>query len=142
MREKGVGHTFRTFDDVMQERMDKLEERHETITAGQNHLPCRSLADRVPGYLARREADIQDIERALAADDFQRIQKLGHDMKGSGSSYGFCRITEIGGDLESQAKAGTRTEIAALLRDLDSYVRGAQGRAKAERLREVQADSH
>jgi len=81
------------------------------------------LAGRVPAYLGGREADVNAIERALGADDFQCIQKMGHNMKGSGSSYGFCRITEIGDRLESAAKEGNRAEIVAVLRDLNSYLR-------------------
>jgi HPt (histidine-containing phosphotransfer) domain-containing protein len=81
------------------------------------------LANRVPVYLGEREADVNAIERALGVDDFQSIQKIGHNMKGSGSSYGFSRITEIGDRLESAAKEGNRAEIVAVLRDLNCYLR-------------------
>jgi len=43
---------------------------------------------------------------------------MGHQMKGSGTGYGFAAITEIGRSLESAAKQeasdGIRTQIAAL----------------------------
>ena len=81
------------------------------------------LADRIPVYLGRREADVDAIERALARDDLQCIQDIGHNMKGSGSSYGFCKITEIGDHLESAAKASDRAEIAVLSKDLNGYLK-------------------
>ena len=80
------------------------------------------LRAQVPVYLARRRADVHAIDNALASDDFARIQSIGHNLKGTGSSYGFPRITEVGGLLESAAKTGSRGVTRALLEDLNIYL--------------------
>ena len=101
--------------------MSPQEHARETIVVADEIAPAW-LADRVPAYLARREADVDAVKQALVAGDFQCIQKIGHNMKGTGSSYGFCRITELGGGLESAAKAGNGDEVATLLEDLTGYL--------------------
>jgi hypothetical protein len=88
-----------------------------------------SLTRRIPVYLGRREADVKALDRALATGDLQCIQRIGHNMKGSGSSYGFCRITEIGGCLESAAKASNKAEISALLKNLNGYLKSVHSRS-------------
>ena len=78
----------------------------------------RLLAARIPSYLAAREADVTLIERALAENDFARIEGVGHDMKGTGATYGFPQLTEIGDRLESAARSAEPGEIAAQLKNL------------------------
>jgi histidine phosphotransfer protein HptB len=85
-------------------------------------LPER-LRARIPAYLAGCDEDVTAIELASAAEDFVRIQQIGHNLKGTGASYGFPRITRLGARLESAAKAGDRTEITTQLRDLTGYLR-------------------
>lgn len=80
------------------------------------------LRARVPAYLARRRADLNAIHGTLALDDFAQIEIIAHNLKGTGSSYGFPRITEIGGLLESAAKTGSRALISSLLKDLNTYL--------------------
>ncbi len=80
------------------------------------------LRDLVPVYLANRRGDIDFIKVALDRCDFGTIDRLGHNMQGSGSSFGFDGLTEIGADLERAAKAGKHIEIARLVRDLEEYL--------------------
>lgn len=96
-----------------------------TLMAGnerQEDLSKSTLLARVPVYIARRRADLGVIHSALALGDFARIESVGHNLKGTGSSYGFPKITEIGGLLESAARTGSRGEIGARLEDLNTYL--------------------
>jgi hypothetical protein len=43
----------------------------------------------IPDYLKGRTQDIQQLAEALENSDFERIRVIGHNLKGSGSSYGF-----------------------------------------------------
>jgi len=61
------------------------------------------LQDLVPGFLANRERDVQRIDAALAAGDFDAVRLIGHGMKGSGGGYGFDTITDIGARIERAA---------------------------------------
>jgi len=84
------------------------------------------LATLVPGYLKNRRTDIDAIAAALARADHAGIRVLGHNMKGSGSGYGFTRISELGASLEQAAERRAPEEIevlaAALARYLDRLV--------------------
>ena len=95
-----------------------------------NELYCAWVADRVPAYLEGREADAKAVQRALAEDDFAAIQTIAHNMKGTGTSYGFCPITEIGGRMEAAAKDGDRAKIHTCLSALGAYL----DRIRMERL--------
>jgi HPt (histidine-containing phosphotransfer) domain-containing protein len=95
---------------------------------------CAGIADHIPAYLNRRDADVKALQRALAEDDFQGVQEIAHNLKGSGSSYGFSKITEIGDGMEVAAKLGNRKEVGEHLSELFNYlstiknnVRGSDG---------------
>ncbi len=87
-----------------------------------NEVLCAQIVERIPAYLQRREADLNSLKQALEQADLGQIQKIAHNMKGTGASYGFHKITEIGGDLEKAAKAGSRSEIAAGISELSNYL--------------------
>ncbi len=80
------------------------------------------LRDLVPVYLSNRREDIDVIKAALDRGDFGTISRIGHNMRGSGSSFGFDGMSEIGTGLESAAKAGKRVESARLVRVLEDYL--------------------
>lgn len=95
-----------------------------------NELFCTWIAARVPAYLDGREADVLALQAALADNNLASIQDLAHKMKGTGSSYGFIEITEIGGRMETAAKAGNRGEIEASVSALRDYLVSARSKLK------------
>jgi CheY-like chemotaxis protein/HPt (histidine-containing phosphotransfer) domain-containing protein len=105
-------------------RLILAEIRSVLAALPQNPVPAppERLRARIPGYLASCDADVAAIQFALAAGDLVRIQALSHNLKGTGSAYGFSRITRLGDQLESAAKAGDNTEIAEQLRNLARYL--------------------
>ena len=66
----------------------------------------------VPDYLHGRGKDADRLDAAVDAGDFEAVRVLGHNLKGSGASYGFGDITEIGRTLE----AGALERDAAVVR--------------------------
>jgi HPt (histidine-containing phosphotransfer) domain-containing protein len=76
------------------------------------------LADLIPDYLESRKGDLPLPEAALRSGDFATIASLGHRMRGTGASFGFAAITEIGDRLEQSGtaadRAGCRQSIDAL----------------------------
>lgn len=91
--------------------------RREPIPA-----PSKRLRARIPVYLASCDEDVAAVELALAADDFVLVQEVGHNLKGTGSAYGFCHISCLGAHLESAATANDRIGIAEQLKELVSYL--------------------
>lgn len=94
-----------------------------------------TVAELVPGYLERREAEIQILENALAAGDLPVIQRIAHNMKGTGAGYGFPRITDIGRAMEAAAKTGDPSQIRAGLAELTDLVRRLKSAPGSQRSR-------
>ncbi|MDH4098378.1 MAG: hypothetical protein OEU87_08695 [Nitrospira sp.] len=61
---------------------------------GQDRID-RDFENIVPIFLANRQKDLQALRRALADDNFETIQMLGHRMRGDGGGYGFNQISKI-----------------------------------------------
>jgi signal transduction histidine kinase/CheY-like chemotaxis protein/HPt (histidine-containing phosphotransfer) domain-containing protein len=80
------------------------------------------LADLVPDFLASRQRDVARIRELLGSADFREIQRLGHNMKGSGEGYGFPEVTTIGREIEDAAKEGAADQVAAAADRLAGYL--------------------
>jgi len=83
-----------------------------------------SLAGLIPDFLDNRRTDVDAIASALARADYDNVRILGHNMKGSGTGYGFTRITELGASLEQAAGRCASEEIRARAADLSRYLDG------------------
>mgnify|MGYP001954705437 CR=1 FL=1 len=57
------------------------------------------LARLVPGYLAARRDDLETLHDHLEAGEFDAIETLGHQLLGSGGTYGFDTLSQLGGAL-------------------------------------------
>lgn len=58
----------------------------------------------IPAFLEGRREDCRTLEVAIRAGDAAVLQNLGHRLVGSGASYGFARISELGAVLETAAR--------------------------------------
>ena len=82
----------------------------------------RDLKVLVPQFLANRRADVETVRQALQRSDYESIRVLGHQMKGTGSGYGFDAITAIGTALEHAARAGDASTIQRCAGELTAYL--------------------
>ena len=84
--------------------------------------PNSRVADLIPGFLQNRRQDVIAMLSALDRDDFETVQRLGHDMKGAGGSWGFQAITDIGGDLEEAAQSADSDASRICVGELSRYL--------------------
>ena len=84
------------------------------------------LADLIPGYLSARRAEIPRLEEALHRQDFDLIESLGHKMRGTGASYGFSNLSELGLALEEAAQRQAQDKIHAAISQLRQYLERLQ----------------
>jgi signal transduction histidine kinase/DNA-binding response OmpR family regulator len=82
----------------------------------------KSIADLVPEYLAGGRLDMGMILVGLDNGNFEVALRLGHQLKGSGESYGFPEITRAGAAIEVAAMAANETEIRVLTVALAAYL--------------------
>jgi PAS domain S-box-containing protein len=80
------------------------------------------LMDLIPGYLNHRREDIVKIRELLNKGDFRSVERCGHSMKGTGGSYGFDGITQIGALIEEAGKARNTDAVNEGVEQLSSYL--------------------
>ena len=83
----------------------------------------KDLEELIPGYLKHRNEDIADIKMYLLSNDFELIKKIAHKMKGTGTSYGFDKITEIAKNVELACAKKESGKITGLVSDLDNLIK-------------------
>ena len=73
-------------------------------------------------YLEIQQREMSAMEQAIAADDALAVSRLGHKLKGTGTSYGFVRLTELGAAIEIAGKDGKLDEVKMLAAQVRSYL--------------------
>lgn len=81
-----------------------------------------ALEGLVPRYLGNRRRDVQSIGNSLEKGAFDDLRVLGHNMRGSGTGYGFGRITQLGKALEQAAILRDSAHIGAIAVELTAYL--------------------
>ena len=82
----------------------------------------QGIADLVPLFLEQRKADQAAIVVALRRRDLKTIREVGHAMAGAGSSYGFDRVSELGGCLVQAARAANMALLEMLHEEFTDYM--------------------
>ena len=80
------------------------------------------IADLVPEFLQNRRRDVIAMLDALERGDFGTVESLGHGMKGSGGSWGFQAITDVGAALEHAAKSADSDASRKCVTELSQYL--------------------
>ena len=91
------------------------------------------LARIYPVFFASREEDLNAYAACLAVDpcDWAGLEKLGHRMKGAGSSFGFPQVSQWGEDIESAAIEQQEERVRALFEQLKTYLDTVRPRVEA-----------
>jgi CheY-like chemotaxis protein/nitrogen-specific signal transduction histidine kinase/HPt (histidine-containing phosphotransfer) domain-containing protein len=89
------------------------------------------IADYVPQYLQVRRNDAIQLHSLVAWSDFEAIRTLGHNLKGTGGSFGFPELTNIGAEIEAAAGKADSGQLARLANRLERYVLSVRWTRKA-----------
>lgn len=77
-------------------------------------IVSESMAHLFPVYLARVAEMAVEIEKHLREGDLGSLFFIGHNLKGTGGTYGFDSLSKIGGQIELAARAGDTVQIKVL----------------------------
>jgi len=80
------------------------------------------LQSLMPGFLAKRRAEVDMLRAALAAADMAALRGVGHNLKGMGGGFGLDALTELGRQLEHRARAGDLDGTGAAVEAIADYV--------------------
>ncbi len=90
------------------------------------------LGQLIPEYLEERRKEAPELLGLLAVADFEGLERAAHKLKGSGGSYGFPDLSQIGSDLEQAAKSSDIQACRGSLAALDNYLRRVRLRSAAQ----------
>jgi CheY-like chemotaxis protein len=79
-------------------------------------------------FLQHRRQDTVALLDALSRGDFGSVERLGHSMKGSGASFGFQAISDLGAALEKAAWAVDERAARLRVAELAEYLDQEDGR--------------
>ena len=85
-------------------------------------LANSKLAARIPVFLQNRRHDVVTMMAALARGEFEIVERLGHSMNGSGASFGFQTITDIGAAIERNARNFDSDALSRGVAELSLYL--------------------
>jgi HPt (histidine-containing phosphotransfer) domain-containing protein len=81
-----------------------------------------------PLYVDYLRGEIDTFRSLLARRDLEDIRSLGHRLKGSGGSYGFQHISDLGEAIQYLQDSAEWEEIESLLHQLEeTYEQLAEG---------------
>lgn len=95
--------------------------RQRAATAG-NKDKSDSWASLVGRYLENARRKAAEIAAAIESEDFDAIRSAGHNMKGTGTAYGFPRLTELGARIEQAARQRDGNALRGAASDLMTYL--------------------
>lgn len=73
-------------------------------------------------YFERRKRDLEECVRHLQKGDLNFIEKVGHQLKGNGVTFGYPELSLIGTELERAARDRNDTEISTALNKFSDWV--------------------
>ena len=73
-------------------------------------------------YMERRKKDLEVCLHSLEKKNFTEIEKVGHQLKGNGVTFGYSDLSQIGSHLERAASLADLSAIEKALKDFSNWV--------------------
>jgi len=87
--------------------------------------PAPGADEIVRQYVATFGRKLADFERMVGASDLEGLRYFGHGLKGSGATYGFQELSEVGEKIEEAAETADTTGVATLGGQLEQVLTAA-----------------
>lgn len=83
----------------------------------------------VPGdiqgrYVERRKKDLENCRLSLERGNFMELEKVGHQLKGNGVTFGFDELSAIGRQMEKAAHTKNLPDLERALELFSQWVSG------------------
>jgi len=80
----------------------------------------------IPRYIEILWEQLSLLDQAIESNDSETARMLGHKLKGTGSSYGFNRLTELGAAIETASKISDFNTTGVLATEIRSYLENVE----------------
>jgi HPt (histidine-containing phosphotransfer) domain-containing protein len=73
-------------------------------------------------YLENRKKDLERCLDFLESSNFSELEKVGHQLKGNGVTFGFAELSDIGFHLQVAANKRNLNELECVLKNFSFLV--------------------
>ncbi len=73
-------------------------------------------------YIERRKRDLEDCLASLQNLRYDEIERVGHQLKGNGTTFGHPDLSAIGKKMESAAQAHDLPTLESALKEFSEWV--------------------
>ena len=73
-------------------------------------------------YIERRKKDLEQCLHGLRKKDFNELERVGHQLKGNGETFGYAELSVIGRQLECAAHQRDMQELELALKEFAQWV--------------------
>lgn len=80
----------------------------------------------IVNYVERRILDMETLKNSLAANQLSEFRRIGHQLAGNASSYGFDDLGIIGRQMEQLSESSLETEGTKLLSRYEVWLEQAR----------------
>ena len=80
----------------------------------------------MPRYLEIRLDEVGQMENAIGSGDVETVRLLGHRLKGTGTSYGFEKLTHLGAAIEKAALKEQLDKASGMVADVRAYLENVE----------------
>ena len=109
--------SFHALSSILRACKGKIMNGQDSI-----HSVPDDLRDLIPNYLRNRRNELKELPDRLKNGDYNWLQRLGHNLKGSGDGYGFPYLSSIGDRMEIAAEKKDTTTLQTLVQSLFAAV--------------------
>ena len=74
-------------------------------------------------YVERRKSELLELDKAIENNDFNFMEKIGHQIKGNAQSFGFDQLSPIAVALEKAAKSKDITEAKRVIQQFHEVLK-------------------
>lgn len=78
-------------------------------------------------YIERRRRDLEELKAAISAGNLEPFQRIGHQLKGNGATYGYEELGELGRRME---EAGNLKSVSSAEACLSEFIRWVSAHSK------------
>lgn len=73
-------------------------------------------------YIERRKRDLASCFQNIEEGKFEELEKVGHQLKGNGETFGHPELSEIGKELEEAAREGNPDSLHLAVEKFSAWV--------------------
>ena len=80
------------------------------------------LRSLLPTFLKKRREELAHLKTLVSVEDFNEIQKVGHDLRGVPGAFGYHYLVEIGALIEEAARRGQLSLLTRMVLQYEFFM--------------------